>query len=123
MALRAWAEADPPTAATLILHFAGPGFDSARMAAGLLLQADLRPDDRILVLGHEPAWLPQAINATQGRTDTKSATVLIADQPPEILPPNLRRMILIGGAAMTLPPGITLSRPEDWTYPRESSAD
>ena len=122
--LRAWAEADPQTAATLILHFAGPGFASARLAAGLLLQADLRPDDRILLLGPEPDWLPQALEATQGRAETVSAaTVLIADCPPDVPPPNLRRVILTGGTAATFPPEITVSRPEDWTYPRESSAD
>jgi hypothetical protein len=49
--------------------------------------------------------------------------VLIADLPPATLPPKLRRVILIGAAAMTLPPGVTVSRPEDWTYPSESSAD
>jgi hypothetical protein len=122
-ALRAWAEADPPTAARLIRHFAGPGFDSARLAAGLLLLADLRPDDRILVRGEEPAWLPQALQASRGRAEVDSATVLITDHPPETLPPHLRRLILLGGAAVTLPPEITLSRPEDWTYPSESSAD
>jgi hypothetical protein len=121
-ALHAWAEADP-RASALILHFAGPDFVSARLAAGLLLQADLRPDDRILVLGREPDWLPQALAATQGRIDRASAaTVLITDHQPNSLPPDLRRVILIGGAATSLPPEITVSRPEDWTYPRESSA-
>jgi len=122
-ALRAWAEADP-AAPGLILHFAGPGFGSARLAAGLLLQADLRPDDRILVRGPEPGWLPQALRASKGRADTPAtATVLITDLRPRTLPRTLRRVILLGGVAMTLPPEITVSRPEDWTYPSESSAD
>ena len=124
MGLRAWAEADPPVASALIRHFASPGFVSARLAAGLLLQSDLRPDDRILVLGQEPAWLPQALAATRGRAaDASAATVLVADRLPDRLPPKLRRVILIGGLTLSLPPEITVSRPEDWTYPRESSAD
>jgi hypothetical protein len=111
-------------AAALILHFAGPGFASARLAAGLLLEADLRPDDRILVAGQAPNWLPQALQATRGRAETPSAaTVLVADHPPATLPPKLRRLILIGGVALAVPPDITVSRPEDWTYPSESSAD
>jgi len=123
-ALRSWAEADHATATALILHFAGPGFSSARLAAGLLLEADLRPDDRILVRGKEPGWLPQALHATEGRAETESAaTVLITDHQPKTLPPNLRRLILLGGAAVTVPPEITVGRPEDWTYPSESSAD
>jgi hypothetical protein len=122
-ALRAWAEADPHAAAMLIRDFAGPGFVSARLAAGLLLQAELRPDDRILVLGRNPAWLGQALAVTRGRAETTSAaTVLIADRPPDALPPTIRRVILIGGWAMSAAPEITVSRPEDWTYPRESSA-
>jgi hypothetical protein len=117
-------EADPPAAASLILHFAGPDFSSARLAAGLLLQADLRPDDRVLVRGQEPIWLPQALEATLGRAETDSAaTVLIADHRPDALPQSLRRVILIGGLVISLPPEITVTRPEDWTYPRESSAD
>jgi hypothetical protein len=68
--------------------------------------------------------LPQALLATQGRTDALSdATVLIADHAPQMLPRTLCRLILIGGAAMTVPPEVTVSRPEDWTYPSESSAD
>jgi hypothetical protein len=123
-ALSAWAEADPKTAATLIRSFAGPGFASARLAAGLLLEADLRPDDRILLLGEEPDWLAQALDATQGRAETAAeATVLITDRRPEALPPRLRRLILMGGMTLTVPPEITVTRPEDWTYPSESSAD
>ena len=123
-ALRAWAEAHPETAVALILQFAGPGFPSARLAAGLLLQADLRPDDRVLVLGEEPSWLAQALDATQGLARTPAeATVLITDHRPGALPPRLRRLILMGGVMMTVPPEITVTRPDDWTYPRESSAD
>ena len=123
-ALRAWAQADPATAATLIRLFAGGGFSSARLAAGLLLEADLRPDDRILVLGEEPEWLAQALCATQGRAGTAAeASVLVTDRRPDALPPRLRRLILIGGVTMTVPPDIVVTRPEDWTYPRESSAD
>ena len=73
------------------------------------------------MLGAEPAWLPQAIAATRGSGEP--ATVLIAGNRPEILPPTLRRVILLGGATGPFPPEITVSRPEDWTYPRESSAD
>jgi hypothetical protein len=121
-ALRAWAEADPHAGA-LILRFAGRDFTSARLAAGLLLQAELRPDDRILVLGQDPAWLTQALAATRGRAETASAaTVLIADRTPDSLPPTIRRVILIGGWAMPAAPEITVSRPEDWTYPSESTA-
>ena len=123
-AIRAWAEADPPAATALILQFAGPGFRSARLAAGLLLEADLRPDDLILVRGPEPFWLAQAISATRGLAPTDpAATVLIADHRPDALPPNLRRLILLGGVEVTAPPTVTVSRPEDWTYPSESSAD
>jgi hypothetical protein len=89
-----------------------------------LLQADLRPDDLIFVAGQGPDWLPQALQATRGRAESSlEATVLIADYPPKTLPPKLRRVILIGGAAVKVRPGITVSRPEDWTYPSESSAD
>jgi hypothetical protein len=131
-ALRAWAEADPHAAAMLIRDFAGPGFVSARLAAEVVSArprrcssptAELRPDDRILVLGRNPAWLGQALAVTRGRAETTSAaTVLIADRPPDALPPTIRRVILIGGWAMSAAPEITVSRPEDWTYPRESSA-
>ena len=121
--LRSWAEAEPAKASVLILQFAGAGFSSAKLAAGLLLEADLRPDDRIHVLGAEPDWLAQALQATRGRADARSAaTALIADRPLSILPPNLRRLILIGGAVVAVRPEITLSRPESWTYPSESSA-
>jgi hypothetical protein len=76
------------------------------------------------VLGREPVWLAQALAATQGRAGTASAaTVLIADRPPHVFPPRLRRLILIGGVTVTVPPETTVSRPEDWTYPSESSAD
>jgi hypothetical protein len=49
--------------------------------------------------------------------------VLITDHWPQALPPKLRRLILIGRVTVTVPPEITVSRPEDWTYPSESSAD
>ena len=76
------------------------------------------------MLGAEPDWLPQALEATKGRADNPSiATVLICAAWPESLPPRLRRVILIGGLSVTVPPEITLSRPEDWTYSSESSAD
>ena len=76
------------------------------------------------MLGPEPDWLPQALQATKGLAEIASAaTVLIADHLPDKLPPKLRRVILIGGTAATLPPEITVSRPEDWTYPSESNAD
>ncbi len=74
--------------------------------------------------GPEPDWLPQALAATQGRAHSDSAaTVLVTDHAPETLPRTLCRLILIGGAAVTVPPEVTVSRPEDWTYPIESSAD
>ena len=96
----------------------------ARLAAGLLLEADLRPDDRILVLGPSPDWLPLALQATQGLAESaQDATVLVTDHLPETLPPKLCRLILIGGADAMVSAEITLSRPEDWTYPSESSAD
>jgi hypothetical protein len=124
--LRAWAETSPETASAIILRFAGPGFASARLAAGLLLQADLRPDDRILVMieGAEPDWLPEALQATQGRAMTAAeATVLIAEEMPEQLPQGVRRVILTGGGAAPAAADITVSRSADWTYPRESKAD
>ena len=120
-ALRAWAEADPPTAAELIRRFAGTKGESARIAGGLLLQADLRPDDIVLVAirGRVPDWLPQALAVTQGRTTlSEAATVLIADHLPEILPPKIRRIILTeqalisgrsrrGSPSVTPPTGVT----------------
>jgi hypothetical protein len=124
--LRAWAQADPSRAASLILRFAGEGFGSARLAAGLLLQADLRPDDLLLttIEGVAPDWLPQALRVTQGHAPSEAeATVLVADTMPHSLPPGIRRVILIGPAKAAAPPGVTLSRSDDWTYPRESSAD
>ena len=71
--------------------------------------------------GPEPEWLPLALATTRGLGEP--VTVLIADHRPDILPQKLRRVILLGGATATFPPEITVSRPEDWTYPRESSAD
>jgi hypothetical protein len=124
--LQAWAEADPTRAASLILRFAGDGFASARLAAGLLLRADLRPDDHILtaITGASPGWLPQALQATRGRAATAAqATVLVTDAMPATLPPGIRRVILTGPAEAAAPPGVTLSRSADWIYPRESSAD
>jgi hypothetical protein len=128
--LQAWVDGNPSGAASLILTFAGDGFASARLAAGLLLRADLRPDDRILtaIAGPAPDWLPQALQATRGRAATAAqATVLVTDTMPHSLPPGIKRVILVGAqdvvdAHATAPPGVTLSRSADWTYPRESSA-
>lgn len=120
--LRSWAEAEPGTAAVMIRRFAGKNFGAANLAAGVLLQADLRPDDRILVLaeGEGPDWLPQVLVATQGRAVTPGeATVVICDRLPEILPPRTRRLILIGKPAMetVLSDDITVSHAADWTWP------
>ncbi len=124
-ALRAWADAQPSHAAALILQFAGDGFASARLAAGLLLRADLRPDDRVVtaITGPAPDWLPQALQATEGRAPSAAqASVLITDAMPELLPPGIRRVILLGAARAAAPAGVTLTRSDDWIYPRESSA-
>jgi hypothetical protein len=124
--LRGWVDGDPSGAAPLILTFAGEGFASARLAAGLLLRADLRPDDQIMtmVAGPAPDWLPQALQATRGRAPSEAqATVLVTDAMPHRLPPGIRRVILVGPADAPPQPGVTLSRSADWTYPRESSAD
>lgn len=122
-ALRAWAGAEPQAAATAILAFAGDGFASARLAAGLLLQADLRPDDRVLVLGTEPDWLPQALGVTRGRSPTEAeATVLIGPTLPPVLPPGLRRVILTGGRPpAATPAALTVSTPSDWLWPAVSN--
>ncbi|MBW4024407.1 MAG: hypothetical protein HIU92_14995 [Proteobacteria bacterium] len=123
-AIRRWAEGDPATAARLILRFAGPGFPSARVAAGLLLEADLRPDDRLLVQGPAPVWLPHALSATRGRASNEAeATVLVAGDLPATLPLNLRRVILTGTRSRDTPVGVTVTCCAGWTYPRESSAD
>jgi hypothetical protein len=123
-ALRRWAATDPAGAARLIRLFAGDGFVSARLAAGLLLEADLRPDDRILVLGPDPDWLPLALLVTQGLApNAEAATVLICAEPPATLPRGIRRMILTGGLTPVPLTQATVSRSADWTYPSESSAD
>ncbi|WP_419758830.1 hypothetical protein [Acidisoma sp.] len=76
------------------------------------------------MLGPSPDWLPLALQATQGLAESaQDATVLVTDHLPETLPHKLCRLILIGGADAMVSAEITLSRPEDWTYPSESSAD
>jgi hypothetical protein len=128
-ALRRWAAAEPRAAAARIRQFAGDGFPSARLAAGLLLEADLRPDDRVHLIGPPPDWLPVALLATQGRAPTAAAaSLLICDALPPALPLAIRRVI-VTGAARTLPGAparpsdVTVSHAADWTYPSESSAD
>ncbi len=89
-----------------------------RILAGLLLAADLRPDDRLWVAGGAPAWLPQALSLTAGRAPAPDrATVLVTHSLPKLLPPAIRRIILTGGPGgqgTPPPPGVTVTQDADW---------
>jgi hypothetical protein len=83
--------------------------------AALLLEADLRPDDRIFLEGAAPDWLDQALQRASAATTRAEATVLVTDTPAEPLPENLRVVIQTAGEPVALPPHINLTRPDDWT--------
>lgn len=127
-ALRLWAAAlgrpTPPcdghgsdSVLELIRAFAGRPDIPPRLLAGLLLGADLRPDDRLWSEGRAPDWLPQALSLTAGpAASLDAATVLVAAGMPEILPPAIRRVILTGapGGQGMAPPDITVVQAADW---------
>jgi hypothetical protein len=83
--------------------------------AALLLEADLRPDDRIFLEGAAPDWLDQALTLSTAAITRAEATVLVTDNPAEPLPPHLRVVIQTAGEPLALPPHIQLTRPDDWT--------
>jgi len=107
----------------LLLAFAGPGFASPEITAGLLLEADLRPDDGIFVEGDPPGWLDQAFLISRPAKTRAEASVLVTAEPIGPFPANLRLLIQTAGAPVPLPPPIRLTRPDDWTYESESIAD
>jgi hypothetical protein len=122
VALRAWAAAAPDACEAALLAFAGPDFTSARLAAGLLLEADLRPDDRLFATTRPP-WLDQALRVSGPAASFAEATVLVADLCPAEPPKGLRVVILTGDTAARAPPGLRVTRPGVWDYPSESIAD
>ncbi|MCB8881664.1 hypothetical protein ACELLULO517_15555 [Acidisoma cellulosilytica] len=102
----------------LIQGFAGRADIPAHLLAGLLLAADLRPDDRLWVEGASPVWLPQALSLIAGRAASyEAAHVLVTDAWPAILLPTVRRIILTGDGAGQgeAPPGVTVSLSKDWS--------
>ena len=92
------------------------------MLAGLLLGADLRPDDRLWVDGAAPAgamptWLAAALSLTAGRAAApEEASVWVGGALPDALPAGIRRVILTGEAPVPVrpPPGVTLWRAAGW---------
>lgn len=101
----------------LIQRFAGRRDMPARLLAGLLLEADLRPDDRLWVLGARPVWLAQAVTVTAGLAATvEEASVLVTECLPLTLAPAVRRIILTGDRAGQgeAPPGVMVSLSRDW---------
>lgn len=105
------------SARALVQAFAGRSDIPPRLLAGLLLAADLRPDDRLWMEGGAPAWLSQALSLTAGRAPAlDTATVLIAESLSDILPATIRRVILTGGRGGqgAAPPGVTVTQAADW---------
>lgn len=99
----------------LMPGFAGRQDRPPRLLAGLLLAADLRPDDRIWLEGEAPAWLEVALGFTAGlATIAQAASVWIGPALPAPLPASLRRMILTQGSGQGAPAGLTLTLAGDW---------
>ncbi|HEX3984504.1 MAG TPA: hypothetical protein VHX12_12480 [Acidisoma sp.] len=101
----------------LIHAFVGGRNDiPARLLAGLLLVADLRPDDRLWLEGEAPAWLDAALSMTAGLAlALDQASVLVAPVVSKRLPASVRRVILTGDmGGESAVPGITVSRAADW---------
>ncbi len=77
-ALIAWSAADPPGFSEAVAHFAGLPERSRRpdirAAAEVLLHADLRPDDRVLIAAGPPR--PWVLARRQG------TEIILADPPP-----------------------------------------
>lgn len=120
--------AHPAAAAQRIAAFAGRASGSWLDLLGLLLFADLRPDDRIWCEGPLPPWHGLALSLAAGpAAGRSSASLLIAPHLPGESWPALRRIILTGQRpAGPLPRSITVTRALDWPQPpgmRESSAD
>lgn len=108
----------PARAAARVCAFAGRSDASAHLLAGLLLVADLRPDDLIWLEGATPCWLDLALELSAGRAPKREeAAVLVAPAMPGAPWRDLRRVILTGenaGEWGTL----TITRPADWNYGR-----
>jgi hypothetical protein len=109
---------DESGGAALIHAFLGGRRDvPARLLAGLLLSADLRPDDRLWVEGELPSWLGLGLSFTAGfAVAPEQASVWVAAQLPSCLPHTIRRVILTSSrpGQEAPPPGITLSCAADW---------
>ncbi|GAB0116006.1 hypothetical protein [Acidisoma sp. 7E03] len=91
--------------------------------AALLLDADLRPDDRLWVEGPPPAWLQLACSLTAGLAScAEAATVWIGPHLPAVRPPGLSRVIILDGDVPVVS-GLHLVSVRDWDQARESSAD
>ncbi|MCB8876592.1 hypothetical protein [Acidisoma silvae] len=106
------------SALSLIQDFAGRPDIAPALLAGLLLAADLRPDDRIWVAGVPPAWLPPALSLTAGLAESLAkASVLVTGAMPDSLLPGIRRVILTGddaGQGNETPFRVTVSLVRCW---------
>lgn len=90
----------PAEAAARVCAFAGRADVSAEIFAGLLLEADLRPDDLIWLEGAAPSWWDLALSLSEGQAPARqAAAVLVAPILPNPLWPALRRVILTGESA------------------------
>ncbi|HTI02867.1 MAG TPA: hypothetical protein VL752_18110 [Acidisoma sp.] len=125
-ALRLWSAAlgdaippcdvcDSDSVLRLIPAFAGRSDAPATLLAGLLLAADLRPDDRIWLEGGAPDWLNLALGFTAGLAPgAEAASVWIGATVPDPLPSGIRRIILTEGRGQAAPAGPTLTCAADW---------
>jgi hypothetical protein len=109
----------------LIPAFVGERDRPPRLLAGLLLSADLRPDDRLWVVGPAPAWLDVALGFTAGRAMApEAASVWIGPVLPDPIPAAIGRIILTEehgpqgrgpqGRGQAAPAGVTLTFAGDW---------
>lgn len=106
---------DSDSVLRLMPRFAGQGGQPPRLLAGLLLAADLRPDDRVWVAGEAPEWLDVALGFTAGlATGPEGASVWIGPAPPAPCPASLRRIILTEGPALGAPAELPVTLANDW---------
>lgn len=112
----------------LMPAFAGRDDHPAWRLAALLLDVDLRPDDRLWVAGTPPdwfdrAWFGLACDLTAGAAASPDqATVWIGRHLPAQLPAGIRRAVVLEGPAPARP-GLRVVSARDWDQARESSAD
>jgi len=106
---------DSDSVRRLVPAFAAPSDRPPLLLAGLLLAADLRPDDRLWVVGPAPAWLDVALGFSAGRaTEAAGASVWIGPALPAPRPAAIRRIILTEGRGQAAPAGLTLTSASDW---------